>query len=319
MRDLEQLGVALSRIEQFLLDKIGQLESNDKASRSEFYARFRHSLLATETLNPDQKAASLSDFETARRRIEEQYSAAPNDQTHEGDELMTMDPKQQPMPSAGDGRAAQTRSNSLRNGIAAAVLVAAIGAAGAWYYLRPHFDGEFSGSTSGFSSNMMKSVPLDSAPNAFKLVKEGDVSGLQITGASNLFGSEHMPIDTKKSYAMKVRLKVTRDDPAKQGSAVYAGFATFDKDGKLQTDAPGTHRYFAGFGDIKSSDGWREYFGVITGEGNERHDQFRAGTLSATPVLLANVKSPDAVILVDYIRVVECSSAENCQKEIDPM
>lgn len=248
-------------------------------------------------------------------KIEKLYSHSDINKTYKGEKSMTMDTKQTQTPLAHNG--GEAKSNSLWKGISAALLIVVLVASTAWYKISQEFDGEFSTSTSSFSLDLLKNVPLNFNSNVFKFVKEGDVVGLQITGTNNLFGSVRMTVDTKKTYAMKVRLKVLKDDAAKVGTWVYAGFATFDKDGKLQHDQPGSHRYFAGRELVRSNDGWRELFGVITGEGNENYNQFRNGTQLATPVLLANYDSPDAVILVDYIRLTECSSTENCQTEID--
>lgn len=299
------------------MDKIDRLESNDKASRNLLFAKFRHSLESTKMLNPNQKAAAFSDFEAACVQIENQYASSIHYKVDKGAEYMTTNPSQQPELNTGHSQASKNKQSSVRNRIVIAMLFSVVCAIGSWFYFRSHYDGEFSRSVGSFSSDLKSNIPLDLAGAQFKLARDERVSGLEITGSAVISGSEHISIDTSKSYAMEVRLKVIKNIGGIGSSIIWAGFATYDKNGNLQLDAPGAHRYFAGGGPVSANEGWQQYFGIISGEGNSSHNQFRVGTKSAVPVLVANYQSPDAKILVDYIRVIECNSAANCQKELE--
>lgn len=130
-------------------------------------------------------------------------------------------------------------------------------------------------------------------------------TALQISDAEGwIFSSNAIPVDTSRVYRVRFRVKKTRDVD-KGGTNVYAGVATYDKNGNLQTTAPGAHRYCAVAGKpLKVADGWQLFEGYITGEGNVSHNQFRPGTAYVKPMFVvdyqAGVGGINIIDLVDF-------------------
>jgi hypothetical protein len=131
----------------------------------------------------------------------------------------------------------------------------------------------------------------------------GGVTGnakLTLAGEAGVYWFRKIPIQTNRSYKVRFRVKSI----GTTNSRVYAGVATFDKDGALQETAPGTHRYCATDGVNVPSDGnWKVYEGIITGEGNDSHNQFRVGSVFAAPMFIVNYQQGGSYIC----EVDECS------------
>jgi len=119
-----------------------------------------------------------------------------------------------------------------------------------------------------------------------------------------IFSANAIPVDTSRVYRVRFRIKKTKDVTS-GGTNIYAGVATYDKNGNLQTTAPGNHRYCAVAGKpLKVADGWQLYEGYITGEGNATHNQFRPGTAYVKPMFVvdyqAGVGGTNVIDLVDF-------------------
>jgi hypothetical protein len=123
---------------------------------------------------------------------------------------------------------------------------------------------------------------------------------LEAHGHTVLYGARKARIDTGGTYRMSFEIRVLGEKPAR----TEAGLATFNADGQLETDPPGAHRYGVALGvDVPPEQGWVTLSGVFSGTGNERFDQFREGTRFASPVLLLNQGSEDAISQVRNIRL----------------
>lgn len=112
------------------------------------------------------------------------------------------------------------------------------------------------------------------------------------------FYSRRIPVDTSREYRLRVSVRVLpKSDGSPQTSRVYLGVETLDEDGKVLTSGIGPHR-FAGASNIRisSDDGWKLINGIITGEGDISHNQFRPGTKSVRVVLMVNYKADESVI-----------------------
>jgi phage minor structural protein len=127
-------------------------------------------------------------------------------------------------------------------------------------------------------------------------------NSLKIQGTKYLYFGTPIPINTSNYYKVKFRVKqiVDSTDPLK--SYVYAGVASYDVNmNKLTTTSFGAHRYVATEGSkkITVADGWQEFEGIITGEGDESFNQFIPNTRFAVPMFIVNYSGGDGTTLVD--------------------
>jgi hypothetical protein len=215
-------------------------------------------------------------------------------------------PKKEELVTSTETQIAQTpKGRSLL--IPGIVAVAAIAAAGAWYFLQQRGGvAEFSDGVTGYTTNLQTLAQMPEKGHSFE-AKTVDGDGLlEARGTVGIYGIDAIPVDTSKRYLVKARIRVLTDDPSKGGSIVHVGVATYDKDGKLQTEKPGAHRYPAAAGRLlKASEGWVDLEGEITGTGNDSHSQFREGTTTVRPVAILNSESPDAVSEITSLSVTE--------------
>jgi hypothetical protein len=128
-------------------------------------------------------------------------------------------------------------------------------------------------------------------------------TALQISDAEGwIYSSNAIPVDTSRVYRVRFRVKKTRDVDT-GGTNIYAGVATYDKNGVLQSTAPGNHRYCAASGKpLKVADGWQVFEGYITGEGNVTHNQFRPGTAYVKPMFVVDyAKGTGGINIIDLM------------------
>ncbi|AID50475.1 putative tail protein [Bacillus phage CP-51] len=130
-----------------------------------------------------------------------------------------------------------------------------------------------------------------------------------------IFSANAIPVDTSRVYRVRFRIKKTKDVTS-GGTNVYAGVATYDKNGNMQTSAPGAHRYCAVAGKpLKVADGWQVFEGYITGEGNTNHNQFRPGTAYVKPMFVvdyqAGVGGTNIIDLLDFEDVTSQIKAQD--------
>lgn len=122
--------------------------------------------------------------------------------------------------------------------------------------------------------------------------KEVDADFLSFTGPGSVW-SQPILVDTSLVYEIsaEVRTFSLDEDPYRE-ARTYLGVATFDENMEPIRSGPGTHRY-AGAANriVQMPHGWLALGGSITGEGDERHDQFRPGTRFVRVVALLNYRS----------------------------
>ncbi|MGI1988681.1 beta strand repeat-containing protein [Shewanella glacialipiscicola] len=139
----------------------------------------------------------------------------------------------------------------------------------------------------------------------FSVVKEGERGGyvLRATGTSLIYSIATIPVDTAKRY--KVRFKVKQLADGTGSRFVYAGVATLDKDFAQLTGGAGTHRYcVVGPTAISEVDGWRQFEGYITGEGDAAN-QFRPGTAYVRVMCIVNYNGGTGTADIDELSIYE--------------
>ena len=136
--------------------------------------------------------------------------------------------------------------------------------------------------------------------NANVVMNEGRI---RLTGTQLMFHSQVFRVDPARRY--KVRFVVRQiQDPTNGGSGVYAGVATLDGNFNALTTNPGTHRYCAATGtSITVAQGRRVFEGIITGEGNSNHNQFRPGTVFVRPMFIVNYNAGNGIAEVESIEI----------------
>jgi len=118
----------------------------------------------------------------------------------------------------------------------------------------------------------------------------GESAILTLVGRGIVSTGQRFEVDTTKRYRLSFDLRVPIGSPA---ANTWAGLATFDVNGLLQTEEPGTYRYGAIQNlDLVPSAEWSHYSGEFGGVGNQSHSQFRPGTHTVSPTFLLNYYSP---------------------------
>lgn len=130
---------------------------------------------------------------------------------------------------------------------------------------------------------------------------------LLIQGQTTLLFLDSITVDREGEYFMTVKLKVNAPDKKDRLGALI-GFATYDKDGRIERSKPGPHRYFVYRNSrietlTKDIDDWFSLSGFISGVGANA-TSFRETTHSARPVLILNVKRPDQVTQIKSISII---------------
>ncbi|AGR47009.1 tail fiber protein [Bacillus phage Shanette] len=170
---------------------------------------------------------------------------------------------------------------------------------------------------SGYNATIDVGAPLQSS--VVYGTSSDSLTGRTAMSISNaegwIFSANAIPVDTSRVYRVRFRIKKTKDVTG-GGTNVYAGVATYDKNGNLQTTSPGNHRYCAVAGKpLKVADGWQLYEGYITGEGNATHNQFRPGTAYVKPMFVvdyqAGVGGTNIIDLVDFEDVTSQIKAQD--------
>lgn len=213
--------------------------------------------------------------------IEEEFSMS--------DKTATMDSSAKAPDASGTGQGGKSRA-LLAGAFVIAAGAAAFLAAGGWSAL-------FGGDPLAMELSNYRALPEVSKTidknNA--VYRQGEFEGKQtivVTGARALASEKTFTVDAGKKYTMTVTLRVLKDDPASPSLPVSIGVATFDSEGKLETEAPGTHRYFVSVAKpLTKAEGVVTFEGEISGTGNKSHNTFRQGTKSVRPIVVANGSS----------------------------
>lgn len=121
---------------------------------------------------------------------------------------------------------------------------------------------------------------------ALSVIQDGGESILRVTHQSIVLTRMRYEIDPTARYRMSFEVRSLGGT----GAALDAGLATYDRNGKLLTDAPGEHRYGVAVNVGIPGDGrWRPLVGDFDGIGNENYSQFRIGTRYVSPVVIVNI------------------------------
>jgi hypothetical protein len=161
-------------------------------------------------------------------------------------------------------------------------------------------------------STVMDGTDVAVTPTTFTISRAGWSGGnaLRITGDNWVYSKNAFPVDTSRRYRIRFRARQTVN-PTSGGAMIHAGVATYDADGVLQTTEPGSHRYCAVTGvTLTVADGWNEYSGIITGEGNDSHNKFRTGTRYVKPMFIVNNSNGDGTAEVDLLELMDVTDGE---------
>lgn len=156
---------------------------------------------------------------------------------------------------------------------------------------------------SGFANGLFGWSEQPDGSNTGVITGSSIVDGkFRISRAAWLYG-RLIPVNTARTYRIRFKTRVVTNGTNTAEQKVYAGVATYDAAKVLQTVSPGTHRYCAVIAaNVLAADGWRTYEGIITGEGNTTHNQFRAGTAYVRPMAIVNYNGGNAVAEVEYLQ-----------------
>ena len=162
------------------------------------------------------------------------------------------------------------------------------------------FQADFFGDLSEFDEETQK------LKSSIKLLKEEQAAS--ITGKAVFTGKDYIPVDVNASYIMKISFKYP-ETIDQNNTGLFVGFMTFDQEKKLETLAPGTHRYFVAVNKINlnsqsQNNDWIELFGVISGTRNT-HKSFRPTTKFIKPFILVNNTQPEQTIWLQSIELTK--------------
>lgn len=166
------------------------------------------------------------------------------------------------------------------------------------------------------ASNWVNSQGGTTPPTATIVKDSGAKYGanaIQISNQLWAFYGTPIPVNIDHVYRVKFRVKQTVNPTTAGTSKVYAGVASFDQNkNPLTTSTYGTHRYCAVQGTtITTTDGWKEFEGTISGEGDEGYDQFITGTKYAVPMFIVNYSAGDGTALVDVCSIEDITDTNN--------
>lgn len=168
----------------------------------------------------------------------------------------------------------------------------------------------------GWSGAYGGGAPLSNESSIANETGHGDV--LQVVGVKYVYSTKYIKVDTSRKYKMRVTVRQVKDPTnGDNKNRFYAGFATFDYQKNLQTVSPGDHRYFAAEGrPLNADDGWQTFEGVITGEGNNSHNQFRQGTVYVKPMFIVNYSGGNGISQISKIEIWDATDEINNAAEI---
>lgn len=148
-------------------------------------------------------------------------------------------------------------------------------------------------------------LPQATESETFKVVQGLGKSGgaaLRVRGERWVFAQLAIPINTSRQYRIRIRVKQTVEASA-GSSVIYTGFVPLDANYNELFGGSGTYRYATVGQQIRVADGWRDFEGVITGEGDGNF-QFRPGTAYARLMFIVNYGAgTSGEALVDFIEV----------------
>lgn len=244
----------------------------------------------------------MAELEQHIADIEETYQASARPAT----ETPSEDPEpfgQPPAPEKGQNR--PLRSNIVIVG--AAVVLAATGA---WHLYQggpgaaggAQYDTGFDNGLRDFSpSRIVKDGKAPAFPASVVARTDANLSIVELSGENALFTRDTIPVDPSRSYVLKARLRVTKDDPAKRQAEAYLGVVPYDESGSEIKLARGGYRYISSSPImLGSAEGWTTVEGRFEGTGDAM-GEFPPGTASVRPVLIMNFGSAASVTQADFL------------------
>lgn len=116
--------------------------------------------------------------------------------------------------------------------------------------------------------------------------------------------SQPIPIDPNLKYDISAEFRAVDAQPnSKTFTRIYLGVETFDENMEPLRSGPGTHRY-GGAVNVRlgAFSHWVKLEGTMTGEGDERYDQFRPGTRFVRVIALLNYESEGRAVEMRNVR-----------------
>jgi hypothetical protein len=160
----------------------------------------------------------------------------------------------------------------------------------------------------------------ENAPGA--IVATGSWGGkvLEMIGQVSLFYANAIPVDVNRTYKGRFRVRQTVD-PTSGGSRVFAGVACLDKDYNPLNGTLGfARRYFVvNDAGMNTSQGWREFEGVITGAVADSHANFEPGTVYVRPVFIVNYFDGNGTAQIDGLEFFDITEAEEAEAAVSTL
>jgi hypothetical protein len=133
---------------------------------------------------------------------------------------------------------------------------------------------------------------------------------LYVIGQGVAYYRHKLPVDLNRIYKVRFRVK----NIGSNNNIIYAGVATYNINGSLETSSPGTHRYCAAGGvEVPNDNVWHVYEGLITGpDGTETSNTFRSTSKFAAPMFIVGYQQNESYkILVDELTFEDVTEQEN--------
>lgn len=158
------------------------------------------------------------------------------------------------------------------------------------------------------SATFLKPFRVQGKGDEYALKKQNDQQFVRFSGKARLIARNFISIRPDRIYHMTVEFRQGVGETI-EGIAINAGFATFDAEKKIETQAPGRHRYFVSRGPVirkatKSQSGWYVLSGIITGI-DAKPNAFRQTSKFAKPIFQVNLGKNKIPVEVRSIKVVE--------------
>lgn len=197
--------------------------------------------------------------------------------------------------------------------VLSAIIVVAIGVGGliGYKYLEGlskiennGYDSEFDSELSSFAPGRIFDDKVTFPPN-IAASRSGSDSIIEFYGPASLYSRDTFEIEPNSVYSVSTRIRVTRDDPKRQGAETYVGLVPYDAAGKEIELPRGAFLYPVLAGKVlTAAEGWKEFEGRFSLKSGSPF-QLPPDTASVRLLIFANLESPDAITQADYLRFAE--------------
>jgi phage minor structural protein len=132
-----------------------------------------------------------------------------------------------------------------------------------------------------------------------------------------MYSVNPIPVNPNRTYRVSFRVRQTIDGSVAGTSKVYAGVANLDDNFQMADSTAGTpNRYCAVQGqEIKVSDGWQIFTGLISGEGSEQTN-FHVGTKFVRPMFVVNHTGGDGTVEIDFLTFEDVTEIVEIDKRV---